>query len=278
MKGRTIKFSPLVAAVAALALQAQSAAPDLVLLGGKVFTGDSTRPFAEALAVRGDRILAVGTVTAVEALADGNTRRIQLAGRVVIPGIYDAHFHSLMTPVGGRQLSFDDLDPSWAQTRAAVERAAQEAKAGKWVLGSVGPTVILSPDVSRQALDRIAPRNPVYLTTHYGHGDLFNTAAMEALGLGEHEPDPPGGRFEREGNSRRLNGKAWEYAQWGLRRRLARLVPDDVIKDSLRAVSEQMLRFGITSVDDMPFLDMARYVDLRQEIASPIRLRVSRAE
>ncbi|MDA0206231.1 MAG: amidohydrolase [Acidobacteria bacterium] len=268
-----MRLSLLTVTVAVLVLQGQTASPDLVLLGGKVFTGDSTRPFAEAIAVLGDRVLAVGTAAEIEALTDGHTQRIELAGRVVIPGIYDAHFHSLMTPVGGRQLSFDDLDPSWAQTRAAVERAAQEAEAGTWVLGSVGPTVILSPDVTRQALDRIAPRNPVYLTTHYGHGDLFNTAAMEALGLGEREPDPPGGRFEREADSQRLNGKAWEYAQWGLRRRLARLVPDDVIKDSLRASSEQMLRFGITSVDDMPFLDMARYVELREEIASPIRLR-----
>ncbi len=273
MKGAVIKFLPLAVAVAALVLQAQLAAPDLVLLGGKVFTGDSTRPFAEALAVRGDRILAEGTSAEIDALVDGNTRRIELAGRVVIPGIYDAHFHTLMSPLGGRQLSFGEHDPSWEQTRVAVERAAREAEAGTWVLGTVGPTVILSPDATRAALDRIAPRHPVYLTTYYGHGDLFNTAAMEALALAEREPDPPGGRFEREGDSQRINGKAWEYAQWRLRRRLARLISDDVIKDSLRATSEAMLRFGITSLDDMPFMDMDRYVDLRQEIASPIRLR-----
>lgn len=273
MKLNVLSFAASALVVAVALLRAQSAAPDLVLLNGKVFTGDSTRPFAEAIAVSGERILNVGTSTEVEALADANTGRIDLAGRLVIPGIHDAHFHSLMTPLGGRQLFFDEFDPSWEQTLAELERAIHDTKAGTWVLGSVGPTVILSPNVTRSVLDRVAPRHPVYLTNHYGHGDLFNTAAMELLGIDEREPDPPGGRFERQEDSQRLNGKAWEYAQWGLRRRLARLTPDDAIKDSLRSTSEEMLRFGITSVDDMPFMDVARYVALRQEVASPIRLR-----
>ncbi len=266
----------LLVSLAAFALHAQNAPPDLVLLNGKVFTGDAKRPFAEAIAVKGDRILAVGTSAMVGALADRNTQRIELAGRVVIPGIYDAHFHSLLTPPGGKQLAFEERDPSWEQTQESVERAAREASAATWIFGVVGAKVILSPDANRAALDRIAPRHPVYLTTFYGHGDLFNTAAMNALAITDHEPDPPGGRFERQQNTQRLNGKAWEYAQWGLRRRLARLLPDEVIKDSLRTTAAAMLRFGITSVDDMPFLDMDRYVKLREEIASPIRLRAIR--
>lgn len=273
MKTRAGFLSLLAVAVAMLPLRAQPAAPDLVLLGGKVFTGAATRPFAEALAVRGERVVAAGTTSEVEALADRGTRRLDLAGRVVIPGIYDAHFHSLMTPLGGHQLSFDVIDPSWTQTRSAIEAAVHEANAGIWVFGSVGPAVMLAPDVTRDALDQVAPRNPVYLTTFYGHGDLFNTAAMKALGLAERESDPPGGRFERVGDSQRLNGKAWEYAQWRLRRRLARLVPDEVVKKSLRATSEAMLRVGITSVDDMPFMDLGRYVRLRRQVSSPIRLR-----
>ncbi len=273
MKAKSLGISVLAVAAAVLTLQAQSDAPNIVLLGGKVYTGDSARPQAEAVAVRGDRILAVGTSAEIAALADAQTRRIDLGGHSVIPGIYDAHFHSLMAPVGGRQLSFDGLDPSWEQAQAAIEGAVQDAEPGTWVLGSVGPTVILSPDIDRAALDRISPRHPVYLTSYYGHGDLFNTAAMKALGVSETEPDPPGGRFEREAGSQRLNGKAWEYAQWGLRRRLARLTPDEAIQESLRATSQAMLRFGITSLDDMPFMAIDRYVRLRLQIDSPIRVR-----
>jgi cytosine/adenosine deaminase-related metal-dependent hydrolase len=75
------------------AAQSGAAPPDLVLTGGKVFTADSTRPWAQALAIRGERIVAVGTSEQVERLAGPATRRIALGGRVVIPGINDAHEH-----------------------------------------------------------------------------------------------------------------------------------------------------------------------------------------
>ena len=85
------------------------AAPDLILANGKVFTADSTRPWAEALAIRGDRIVAVGSTIAIDSLAGDSTRRIDLEGRVVVPGFNDAHdhwtlsFHGVGTVVQGER-------------------------------------------------------------------------------------------------------------------------------------------------------------------------------
>src|SRR5919108_396258 len=80
-------------ALSALAIFGQQAPADLVLVNGKVFTSDLTKPFAEAVAIRGERIVAIGTSAEIETLAGAKTRRIDLQGRTVVPGFNDAHFH-----------------------------------------------------------------------------------------------------------------------------------------------------------------------------------------
>ena len=78
----------------------QHAPADLVLFNGKVFIGDSAKPFAEAVAIRGERIIAIGTSAEIETLASAETRRIDLQGRTVVPGFNDAHFHFMPDPKG----------------------------------------------------------------------------------------------------------------------------------------------------------------------------------
>ncbi|MBI1930274.1 hypothetical protein HYR99_39235 [Candidatus Poribacteria bacterium] len=108
----------------------QGAPADFILLNGKVFTGDSAQPFAQAVAIRGERIIAVGTSAEIETLAGVKTQRIDLQGRMVVPGFNDAHFHFMPDPQGFH-LQFKTLaiqnvgaeGPSWAEIVEAIEAA-----------------------------------------------------------------------------------------------------------------------------------------------------------
>lgn len=259
-----------------LAFGGEQPVADLILVDGKVFTVDAAKPNAEAVAIREERILAVGTSQEIAALADADTQRIDLRGHLVIPGINDAHQHFLHTPPGGHELSFRSMEPSWQKTQEALKEAVKKVPAGEWIFGTVGLTVVTEPEATRFALDRIAPDHPVYLSAFYGHGDLINTQAMHALGIAEEEPDPMGGYFERIEGSEQINGKVFEYAQWSLRRRLADFVSDAILVESLQALAKKAVGFGITSIQDMPFLPPDRYVRLLQEAQLPLRVHLIR--
>jgi predicted amidohydrolase YtcJ len=129
----------------------QQAPADIVLFNGKVFTADSGRPAAEAVAIRGERILAVGSIDEIKKLANGKTSLIDLQGRTVIPGINDAHFHFVPDPQGF-QLRSKSLEPSWAETLEAITRAVQEAPKGQWIFGKIGDNVLSEKSADRFAL------------------------------------------------------------------------------------------------------------------------------
>lgn len=110
---------------------AQQPSADLILLNGKVFTSDAAMPKAEAIAIRGERILAVGSNEEIKKLADAKTRSIDLSGRTVTPGINDAHTHFGPKPAGF-ELKFGDMEPSWTEVIEAVKNAVKEAPKGTW--------------------------------------------------------------------------------------------------------------------------------------------------
>src|SRR5437868_1096054 len=118
---------------------AQQPAPDLVLFNGKVITMDSKLPQAEALAIRGERIMAVGSSKEIGALAGPDTEEIDLGGRTVIPGINDAHDHLNIFPVY-YDLAFKDAqpEPSWQDVKDALREAATKAPKGTVINGTVG--------------------------------------------------------------------------------------------------------------------------------------------
>ena len=248
---------------------------DLILLNGKVFTADPANQYAQAIAIRGDRIIAVGTAAEINALAGPKTRRIDLQGRLVIPGINDAHYHH--TPdAPGRQLQFKSIEPDWQEVLDAIGQAVKQTPKGTWIFGTVGLAVVTEPQATRFVLDRIAPDHPVMLRAYFGHGNIINSRAMPALGLTEEAPDPVGGYFERVVGSKRINGRSFEYADWQLSRRLAGTVSDEAAIKSIRALADEAVRYGITSIQNMPMLSVERYVHLLEKAAVPIRVRVIR--
>src|SRR4051812_8451534 len=212
----------LLVALPAVALAQRPAPPDVVLTGGKVFTADEARPWAQAVAIRGARIVAVGTNEAIASLAGPATRRIALGGRVVIPGINDAHDH-MSAGLGGIEVSTDPSpipDQSLGVVLDSIAAVAKRAPPGTWIHTAVGERILGDARARRDTLDRIAPRNPVMLRGWSGHGAILNTAALRATKL-DRAPDPVGGWLERSGATGRPTGRIDEYALFTSTREIA---------------------------------------------------------
>ena len=140
---------------------------DLVLRGGRVFTADSLRPWAQALAVRGGRIVAVGNDRVVSGCIGRGTRVVALDGRVVIPGINDAHDH-VGDVLPGTPLITEPSptpDPPSALVRDSLRAAATRARPGTWIVGQIGLRALSDTTFRRDALDAAAPQHPVALFT-----------------------------------------------------------------------------------------------------------------
>jgi len=255
-----------------IAAQAPQAPPDLILQNGKVFTADPAKPSTEAVAIRGDRIIAIGASAEVERLAGAKTRRIDLQGRTVVPGFNDAHFHFDPDPEGDK-LEFKTQEPTWAETEKAIRAAAARAPARRWIFAEVGSDVVMNPEVDRFALDRIAPNHPVLVRAYYGHGYVINSKAMRLLEIRDNERDPMGGYFERVGGSKRINGRFGEYAEWKPSRILANQVGDEDILKRLRALGDEAVRYGITSMQIMSWLSVDKFARLLVKADLPIRVR-----
>jgi hypothetical protein len=253
---------------------ADHAPPDAVLFNGKIFTADAAHPYVQALAIRGGRILAVGDSNPILAAAGPNTRRIDLEGRTVIPGINDAHQHLSVSPSKAVGLRWQGGDPSWPEVRKALLAAARRAPPGSQIFGEIGPAIVRDPRVRRDLLDHLVPEHPVILTTF--HVFVLNSAALTQLGIDENEPNPKGGYYERSPDGR-LNGVAWAYAAMALLRKRANLTDREDAVSQLREVLEENARLGITTVQDMADeVPPERALDLLTRVPTAIRVRIIR--
>lgn len=254
----------------------QAPAPDLILVNGKIFTGSTRQPYAQALAIRGERIAAIGTSEEIKRLGGKDTRVVDLDGRTVIPGINDAHKHLFIAPQNSVDVDFKSFDPAWADARRILAAALANAPKGSFIYGDIGPAIFHDVTVDRTALDELSRDHPVILTTFTGHAGIVNSAALAAASITESEPDPVGGRFERSADGR-LTGILREYAKFDFDRKLADLVPDEQAISQLRDTLNAAAKFGITSLQDMSnIMPPARCVALLEKIPVTIRVRVMR--
>lgn len=249
--------------------------PDLILVNGHVFTADPAALRCEAVAIGGRHIVATGTSKEIEELAGENTKRIDVGGRVVVPGFNDAHYHHMPNPAGV-EMNLSAPEPSWAEVLAALPDAVKKAPHGGWIYGRVGSVVVNDAESSRAALDRLAPEHPVLIYTYYGHGNILNSQGMRRLNVADDEPDPMGGHWEREPGSRRTNGKFHEYAGWPVFRRLEDSCTDEEIIQSLHELADEAARFGVTSIQNMTYLTLHRYASLLGQAKFSVRMRVIR--
>jgi predicted amidohydrolase YtcJ len=221
------------------------AAPQLVLVNANVFTADPVLPYAQAVAIEGGRILAVGSNEQVRAFAGPKTRIIDAGGRLVAPGLIEAHVHlggELPTP----PLAMPNLPfpgPTGEQALAAVEQAAKTRT--DWICAYVGPLVARDHRDWRKALDMMAPNTPVFLKGFWGHTTIVNSEGLRRLGITERITDPLGGWWGRDENGR-LDGRAYEAAET-ITPRLRPFTPE-YLATAFGAAQQRYARWGVTSI------------------------------
>jgi predicted amidohydrolase YtcJ len=234
-----------------LADKPQVLAPDLVIVNALVHTMDPSQPFAEAVAIHGNRIVAVGASNEIKEMAGPRTRIVDAQKRVVLPGFNDSHVHFLS---GGFQLSSVDLrDASTPQELAErIRRFAEKLPAGRWITGGdwdheSWPEAKLP---TKDLIDTFTPDTPVFVNRLDGHMALANSRALRLAGVTRQTLDPPGGMIVRDPKTGEPTGILKDAAQnfvW-------KVIPPSSFEERLtaaRAATEYAARLGVTSVQDM---------------------------
>lgn len=236
---------------------------DLVLTNGKIVTVEETVPVAEALAVVGDRIVAVGTARKVRPYIGKSTRVIDLQGLTAFPGFIDSHAH--FTGVGDARMILDLTKArNWDEVVALVAEAARQTKPGEWIRGrgwhqekwDKRPEPNVDGLPFHEELSKVTPANPVMLEHASGHSCLANAKAMELGGVNKKTPNPAGGEIVRDGRGNPI-GAFRETAQGLIGRPLygseLKKTESERADRELKAIElavEECLSNGITSVHD----------------------------
>ena len=225
---------------------------DMLLVNARVLTMDPGNPFAEAVAVAGEKILAVGPSAYISRYRAHHTEVIDCQGLPLIPGINDAHCHLLATAA-----SLSGLDCGDEQVRSvagllpAIRQRALEIPEGSWIRGyGLDPGSLKEARYpSRWELDSAAPRHPVRLDHASGHASVLNSLALEAAGIGPDTADPMDGVIERDPATGQPTGLLLEMAGF-LRKRLGNTRSPSELERSVSRLSDRLLGYGITSVQD----------------------------
>src|SRR6478752_9153460 len=220
---------------------------DLVFTGGPVHLGNAVHSRATAVAVTGERIVAVGHDEVRELIGPG-TEVVDLAGRLLIPGFQDAHVH----PVGGG-LELGACDLSGAVTleeyRARISAYAASHPDASWITGGGWSMESFPGGIpDRRLLDELVPDRPVFLPNRDHHGAWVNSRALEIAGIDADTPDPPDGRIERLSDGT-PSGTLHEGAM-GLVSRLLPPTPDEDYYHGLVAGQAYLFALGVTAWQD----------------------------
>ena len=263
------------AAVLLVILTACAPAPepaDLVITGGKIVTMDPDAPEVEALAARGQEIVALGTASEIAALVGDGTEVLDLAGALAVPGLIEGHGHFIGL---GRSRMMLDLTTvaSFDEIVAMVAGAVATAEPGDWILGrgwhqekwQSTPEPSVSGLPTHDELSAVSPDNPVLLTHASGHAVLVNAAALELADIDAATPDPAGGEIVRDASGRAI-GVLRETAEELVTAHLPGGDDEASLRRALELATSECLAHGITSFHDAG--STFREVELMRELAS----------
>jgi predicted amidohydrolase YtcJ len=226
-------------------------APDLVIINAAVHTMDEAHPAAGAVAVSGNHIAAIGSTAEIRALAGPETRVIDAAGKLVLPGFNDAHVHFLM---GGFSLANVDLRDasSTAELARRLGEYAKKLPKGRWILGGDWDHEKWpgAPLPTKEMIDAATPDHPVFVNRLDGHMALANSLALKLAGVTRETKDPPGGLIVRDARTGEPTGILKDAAE----SLVERVVPDRTFDEkhvAAKAACEHAAQVGVTSVTDM---------------------------
>jgi predicted amidohydrolase YtcJ len=204
---------------------------DLVLTGGAVYTVDAARSWAQAVAIRGGRVAAVGTDAGMRPFVGPRTEVVDLRGRMVLPGFQDAHVHA---SGGGLELGRCDLSPlhGRAEYLAAIRAYATRHPEAAWITGGGWAMDVFPGGVpGKDDLDAAVPDRPVFLPNRDHHSAWANSLALALAGVDAATPDPPDGRIERT-----ATGEPGGTLHEGAMDLVGRLVPDPDLEEQIAGI------------------------------------------
>jgi predicted amidohydrolase YtcJ len=244
-------------------------AAEVILKNAAVYTLDSSRPWAEAVAFAGGKILFVGASSGAEKYRGEGTKVLDLSGKMVLPGFQDSHVHLIS---GGMELALCDLNDlqTKEQIIARIRAYAAESPQKEWITGG-GWALPVFPEAnpSKEELDAIVSDRPAFLSAADGHSAWVNSRALELAGITEKTPDPEDGHIERKPGTNEPSGTLREAAA----EIVSRLIPEPTAEEylnGLRAGLALANRFGITSIieasADDPILEAYAALDRSGEL------------
>ncbi|MCL6097627.1 MAG: amidohydrolase [Bacteroidetes bacterium] len=262
---------------------------DLVLTNGLIATMEDANPQAEAVAIKGEKILAVGSSSEIKKYIGDSTQVIDLNGKFVMPGFNESHAHFLGLGNSKQMLDLHTAK-NWDEVIEMVARAAGHSRYGDWIIGrgwhqeKFDPKPM--PNVEgypiHNELSKATPNNPVMLTHASGHAVFANAKAMQIAGVNRFTPDPEGGTIVRDSLGNPI-GVFEENAEQLIRKYyedyLAKRTPDEIRADYIRQMNlaaNDCLKKGVTSFTDAgePF----EIIDIMKQLADsnkiPVRLYV----
>ena len=229
-------------------------AADLVLIHGNIVTVDASNPRAEALAVKEDRLVAVGSDKKIKRYIDKKgTKIVDLQGKLALPGFNDSHVHFVY---GGHALMSISLDgvTSFEEIQRRVQEKVQSKNEGEWISGRGWDQEILPGKEwpTKELLDEVAPNNPVTLSRICGHCTLVNSYVLRISGITKHTPIPPGGVIAKDPVTGEPTGILHEKAMDLIRRpHLSAEESHDLDRKAVLLAMKEAVRFGVTSVHDL---------------------------
>src|SRR2546429_357760 len=250
---------------------------EVVFVNGNIYTVNEKQPRAEAIAVKGDRIVFVGSNASAKRFQGGGTRVIDLHGETVVPGMTDAHYHFI--GVGQREMNLNlegltNLEDFLAKVKERVDRA----KPGEWVTGRGWIETFWKPPVfpTRWDLDKISPNNPVFLTRADGHGAVANSAVLRIGGVKKDTKDLSGGQILGDNQPGEPVGMLLDNAQGFVARHIPAPTQAE-IEQAIILANKRSIELGLTQVQDPggSYRDVDLYKKLYGE--GKLKLRIYKA-
>jgi predicted amidohydrolase YtcJ len=252
--------------------QAQPAA-DLIILNAKVWTVDKTHPTAQAVAVLGDRIVAVGSNGDVEAWHGVRTRTIDASGKLLLPGFNDSHVHFVDGGLSLDSVQLNDATNAAEFARRIGEQVKKTPK-GEWVTSGDWDETKWTPAAmpSKELIDPVSPDTPVFVSRYDGHMALANSVTLRLAGITAQTPDPPGGVIVHDAHGNptgALKDAAMDYVY-----KIAPPLSHDKRQRAVKRALAHAASLGVTSVQHMnpEYADIAVYSELleRGEVTARI--------
>lgn len=219
---------------------------DRIFINGRIWTADDARPRVEALAIAGDKIVAVGSTDEIKSLATTDTVVVDLGGRLVVPGFQDSHLH-----FPGR--SVNEVDLHGAETlkefQARLADFARSHPRLPWITGQGwGYSAFPNQTVDKKYIDAVISDRPVYVTERDGHMGLANSKALELVGVSAKTSDPPNGHIMKRASGE-PTGEFKEAAQRLVESNIPRRSQEDLYQSLLQHMDEAAAA-GLTAVQD----------------------------